>query len=107
MEKDSLNEIKYPNCQQNPPTFSRSCDIYKRERDLMEIKYKRNTSFEARKIVESYMKVNIFASVAQREKNNQQQQSTRQLRSSHRETNSIRTKEKHKLNKKNLQQTPI
>ena len=37
-----------------------------RERKIMEIKYKRNIFPEARKIVESYMKENTYANVAQR-----------------------------------------
>ena len=50
MEEDCSNEAKYPNCWQNHPAFSKSCGTYKREKKIMEIKYKKNVSFlEARK----------------------------------------------------------
>ena len=53
--KNCLNETKWPNCQENYPAFSRYCDIQKKK-EIMKIKYKRNiSSFEAKKIVESYI----------------------------------------------------
>ena len=55
------------NCQETHPTFSRTCNIYKREKEIMEVKYRRSIIFlEARKIVESYMKVNTNAKVVQK-----------------------------------------
>ena len=67
MEEDFLSEIKCPNCQEIHLTFSRSCDIYKKEKWIMEIKYKRNIMFFAdRNIEELYMKVNTYITVALR-----------------------------------------
>ena len=64
-EENCPNETKCSNCQQNQPGFSRSCNIYKREREIMEIKYEKNILFlEARKIVNQYMKENSYTTVA-------------------------------------------
>ena len=47
--------------------FSRSCDMYKRESKILEMKYKWNvTCFETRRILESYIRENIYAFVARR-----------------------------------------
>ena len=47
--------------------FSRSCDIHKRKREILEVMYKQNVTFlEARRIVGSYMRENSYASVVQR-----------------------------------------
>ena len=43
VEKDCSNETKCPKCQRNDPTFS--SDIYKREREILEVIRKRNVSF--------------------------------------------------------------
>ena len=56
-----LLKIIYLNCQQNYLTFSRSCDIYKREWDILEVKRKRNVTFFKARIVESYMEENTYA----------------------------------------------
>ena len=40
MEEDYPNEIKRPNCQENHPSFSKSCDIYKREMEIVETSIK-------------------------------------------------------------------
>ena len=69
MEKGRLSETKWPKCLENLSLFSRSCDIYKREREIIEIKYKRNiTSFETRKIMEFYMKENTRITIIWRVK---------------------------------------
>ena len=46
---------------------TRSCAVYQKEREIIEVKHKRNESFlEARKIVGSYMGESSYASVAWR-----------------------------------------
>ena len=43
---------------QNHSAYSRSCDIYKKKKEILEVKHKRKmTSLEARKIVGSYVAV--------------------------------------------------
>ena len=82
--------------QRNPNFPKKSYDIYKRERKrgITEIKYKRNiTFFEAKKIVESYMRVNSYVSVALMANpinNKNQQDNYRAL--VEKKTNLIRTK---------------
>ena len=67
IEENCSNETKCSNLLENYPAFLRSCGIYKRENEIMEVKYRRNITFlEARKIVERYMKVNTSANVAQK-----------------------------------------
>ena len=57
MAEDCPNETKCSNCQENCPAFSRTCTIYKNERKIMEVKYRRNITFlKGRKIVESDIK---------------------------------------------------
>ena len=54
-------------CQQDHPVYVRSGDVYKKEKEIIEVKHKRNLSFlETRKIVGSYMGENRYASVAWR-----------------------------------------
>ena len=66
-KEDCSNETKCLNSQQNHPTFSRSCIIYKRERKIKDIKYRKNVSFlEAKKTVDLCMKENACATVAQK-----------------------------------------
>ena len=61
------NEKKYPNCEQDHPANSRSCDIYKKEKEILEVKHKGNVTFlQARKILEPYMGENTKTSVALR-----------------------------------------
>ena len=63
MKKDCLKEIRFPNCQQDYPAYSRSCE----RKEILEVKHKRNiTSLKARKIVGSYMGENTYTSVAWR-----------------------------------------
>ena len=67
MEEDCSNEIKCPNCRQNHPAFSRSCDIYKRGKEILKIKHKRKITFlKTRRILGSYVRENTYTSVAQR-----------------------------------------
>ena len=49
------------------PRFWRTFNIYKKEMETMKMKYKRNITFlEARKIVESYMKVTTYDNETQK-----------------------------------------
>ena len=67
LEEDCLKEIRCTNCQQDHPTYTRSCDVYKKEKEILEVKYKWNVSFlEARKIVGTHIGENSYASVAWR-----------------------------------------
>ena len=67
MEEDCLKEIRCANCPQDHPAYARSCDVYKKEKEILEVKHKKNVSFlEARKIVGIYMGENSYTSVAQR-----------------------------------------
>ena len=66
-EEECSNETQCLNRQQNYPTSSKSCDIYKRESEILKVKHKRNVTFlEARIIVGSYMGENTYASMTQR-----------------------------------------
>ena len=59
--------IKCANCHEEHPAFSRSCTIYKKEKEIMFIKHTKNIPFpEARKIVESYMGTKTYVNVAQK-----------------------------------------
>ena len=65
MKEDSLKEIKCPNCQQDHLDYKRSCDIYKKAKEILKVKHRKNLSFlEARKIVGTSMGENSYASVA-------------------------------------------
>ena len=45
----------------------RTCNIYEREKEIMKVKYRRNiTLLEARKIMEFFMKINVYGNVAQK-----------------------------------------
>ena len=61
-EEECINEVKCANCREDHPVFSKICKTYKKEKEIIEVKYKKNTTFpEARKIVETYMKENTYA----------------------------------------------
>ena len=67
VEEDCLKVIRCVNCRQDHQAYARSCDVYKKEKEILKVKHKRNVSFlEARKIVRTYMGENSYASVAQR-----------------------------------------
>ena len=67
MEEDCLKEMRCANGRQNHPAYARSCEAYKKEKEIFEVKHKRNVSFlEARKIVGTHMSENSYASVARR-----------------------------------------
>ena len=52
MEEDSLKEIRCPNCQQDHTAYSKYCNVYKKEKEILEVKYKKNITFlETRKII--------------------------------------------------------
>ena len=66
-EEECSKPIRSPNCQQDHPAYTRSCDIYRKEKEIIEVKPKRNVSFlEARKIEGSYMGETSYASVTRR-----------------------------------------
>ena len=66
-EEDCLKEIRYTNCQQDHPAYARTCTVYQKEKEIIEVKHKRNVSFlEARRIVGSYMGESSYAYVARR-----------------------------------------
>ena len=66
-EEDCLKEITCANCQQDHPTYARTCTVYQKEKEIIEVKHKRNVSFlEAGRIVGSYMGESSYASVARR-----------------------------------------
>ena len=39
-EEDCPNKIKCPNCKENHPAITRFCEIYQREKEILEVKYK-------------------------------------------------------------------
>ena len=66
-EEDSLKEIRCANCRQDHPSYARTCTVYQKEKEIIEVKHKRNVSFlEARRIIGSYMGESSCASVARR-----------------------------------------
>ena len=66
-EGECLKLIRCPNCQQDHPAYTKSCNIYWKEKEIIEVKHKRNESFlEARQIVGSYMSETSCASVTRR-----------------------------------------
>ena len=80
MEEDCLKEIRSANWRQDHPAYARSCDVYKKEKEILEVKHKRNVSFlEARKIVGTYMRENSYTSVARRMNTNNQDNKYRTL----------------------------
>ena len=67
MEEDCLREFRCANNRQDHPAYARSCDTYKKEKEIFEVRHKRNVSFpEARKIVKSFMRESSYTSVARR-----------------------------------------
>ena len=65
--EDCLKEIRCANCQLDHPAYARTCTVYQKEKDIIEVKHERNVSFlEARRIVGSYMGESSYASVAQK-----------------------------------------
>ena len=66
-EEDCLKEIRCANCQLDHPAYARTCTVYQKEKDIIEVKHERNVSFlEARRIVGSYMGESSYASVARK-----------------------------------------
>ena len=66
-EEDCLKETRCANCQLDHPAYARTCTVYQKETEIIEVKQKRNVSFlEARRIVGSYMGESSNASVARR-----------------------------------------
>ena len=62
-EEDCLKEITCGNCQQDHPAYARTCTDDQKEKEIVEIKHKRNVSFlEARRIVGSYIGESSYAS---------------------------------------------
>ena len=66
MGEEFPNETKGSNCQENHCTFSRTCNIYKREKEIMKVKYRKIICLEARKIMETYIKDSTYANIAQK-----------------------------------------
>ena len=67
MEEDCLKEITCANRRQDHPAYTRSCAVYQKQEEIIEVKQKRNVSFqEARRIVGTYIGEISYASVAQR-----------------------------------------
>ena len=65
--KIARKKLDVPSCLQDHPAHARSCDIYKKEKEILEVKEKRNVSFlEARKIVVAYLRESSYASFARR-----------------------------------------
>ena len=53
-EEYCLKQIRCANCCQDHPAYVRSCFVYKKEREILEVKHKRNvSSLKARKIIGS------------------------------------------------------
>ena len=66
MENECKN-IKCANCHEEHSAFSRSCAIFKKEKEMMFIKHTKDIPFpEARKIIERYMGTKTYANVAQK-----------------------------------------
>ena len=62
-----MKEIRFANCRQDYPAYASSCDVYKKEEELLEVKHKKNVSFfDVRKIIGTYMGENSYAFVARR-----------------------------------------
>ena len=66
MEEDCPKKTKCLNCQENHTTFLRIGNLYKSEREIMWVKYRRNITFpEVRNIEESFIKDNTYANIIQ------------------------------------------
>ena len=62
-----MKQIRNANWWQDHLAYVRSCDVYKKEKEILEVKHKRNVSFlEAREIVGTYMGENSYDSVARK-----------------------------------------
>ena len=67
MEEDCLKETRCVNYRQNHTAYARSCEAYKKEKEILEVKHKKNVSFlEAKKIFGTYNGEKSYASVARR-----------------------------------------
>ena len=67
MKEACPKESKCLYSQENYAMFTRSCDIYRREREIVEIQNKRNTTFiKSGKTVDSKMGTNAYTYLAQR-----------------------------------------
>ena len=67
MEEDCSRQIRCANCRQIHPAYARSCNVDKKEKEILALKHKRNVSFlEERKIVGTYVGENSYASFARR-----------------------------------------
>ena len=65
--ESECKDIKCANCHEQYPAFSRTCEFYKREKELMHVKHIKNIPFpDARKIVEHYMGTRTYANIAQK-----------------------------------------
>ena len=61
MAKDCLKEIRCSDCQQGHLTYAKSCDIDKKEKEILEVKPKTNVSFQkARKTIGSFVGENML-----------------------------------------------
>ena len=66
MENECKN-MKYANCHEEHPAFSRICGIYKKEKEIMFVKHTKNIPFpEAWKIVKSYVRTKTYANIAKK-----------------------------------------
>ena len=64
--EDCLKEIRCPNCRQDHTAYARSCNVYKKEKEILEVEHKRNVTFwDAKKIVGNYMGESSYANVTQ------------------------------------------
>ena len=60
MKEDCLNKNQHSNYQKNI-VFSKNYNIFKREKKIMEVNYRRNIAFtKARKIAEPFMNYDIY-----------------------------------------------
>ena len=65
--ENECKSIKCANCHEEHPAFSRSCAIYKKEKEIMFIKQpKIYLSQKQGKLLESYMGTKTYANVAQK-----------------------------------------
>ena len=60
--EDCLKEIRCANCQQDRSAYTRTCTVYQKEKEIIEVKH----FLEARGIVGSYMGESSYASIARR-----------------------------------------
>ena len=65
--ENKCKNIKCASCHEEHPAFSRSCAIYKKEKEIMFIKCTKDIPIpEARKMIESYIGTKTYANVAQK-----------------------------------------